>query len=865
MKRLSHTKWLSLVLILALASQVLWAGAAFAADSISKLVLNKNEISLQVGDTATLSATAIFVSGTTENATVKTDWNSGTPEVASVYAGVVTAKKEGKAIITATYMGETEVVTVTVSKKVKSLTSDVQSLDLRLNSTQQLAITAYYEDGTSENVSSLADYTVDASTIATVTNGLVRGQNPGSGTITVKYMNQSLTLDVDVEVVRRLDADKSDVSLLKDGTSKVKLMATYPDGTTSDVASKAVWTSDKPDVADVINGTITGYSVGKATLTASYGTKTTTIRVDVDSTVKLELDKTSILLKKNGTGQLKLTATYADGSTSDISDRAEWSSSDEDVVQVTKGKLLGTDIGEATVFAKYGDRTVAASIDVEVPHRLVVSADSLTLQADGSASLDVYATYADGTTATVTDSAIWSVDHEDIAMVTKGTVKAFKSGVATITASYGGKTTTTRVEIDVPTSVKLSQKAVNMQSGDSANVTLTAYFKDRSTGVDVTDKATWTSSDEDIAEASKGAITGVATGAATVTAEYGTRKAVLQVSVGELKSLTVSEDKLVMKKGGSATLKAEALYTDDTKSDVTSDVIWTSSNTKAATVDQGVVKAIASGTSTLTAQLDNKTVTIPVEVDMASDLTASVINIVMDLNETRSIVLTATDASETARTVTSDAEWKTSNASILSVSKGVVTPVARGKATVTATYGGKSISIPVEIGVIDSLKASKTFFITKSGEQTQLTVTATMSDGTTKDVTNSATWKVSAYKIGSVDNGLFTAIGSGKTTITVSFGGKTVAIPVEVDTLKYLKTDVVKIELKEGQTANVSAIATYSDGSEDDVTKPALWTTSNIMIADVKDGVIKATGKGTARISVTFANMRTTVQVTVTK
>ncbi|RTE08448.1 Ig-like domain-containing protein [Paenibacillus whitsoniae] len=865
MKRLSHTKWLSLFLILALASQALWAGAAFAADSISKLVLNKNEISLQVGDTATLSATAIFVSGTTENATVKTDWNSGTPEVASVYAGVVTAKKEGKATITATYMGQTEVVTVTVSKKVKSLTSDVKSLDLRLNSTQQLTITAYYEDGTSENVSTLADYTVAASTIATVTNGLVRGQNPGSGTITVKYMNQSLTLDVDVEVVRRLDADKSDVSLLKNGTSKVKLMATYPDGTTSDVASKAVWTSDKPDVADVINGTITGYSVGKATLTASYGTKTTTIRVDVDSTVKLELDKTSILLKKNGTGQLKLTATYADGSTSDISDRAEWSSSDEDVVQVTKGKLLGTDIGEATVFAKYGDRTVAASIDVEVPHRLVVSADSLTLQADANASLDLYATYADGTTATVTDSATWSVDHEDIAMVTKGKVKAFKSGIATITASYGGKTTTTRVEVDVPTSVKLSQKAVNMQSGDSANVTLTAYFKDRSAGVDVTDKATWTSSDEKIAEASKGAITGVATGAATITAEYGTRKAVLQVSVGELKSLTVSEEKLVLKKGASAKLTAEALYTDATKSDVTSDVIWTSSNTKAVTVDQGVVKAIASGTATITAQLDSKTVTIPVDVDMASDLSASVMNIVMDLNETRTIVLTATDASGAARTVTGDAEWKTSNASILSVSKGVVTPVARGKAAVTATYGGKSISIPVEIGVIDSLKASKTFFITKSGDQTQLTVTATMSDGTTKDVTNTATWKVAAYKIGSIENGLFTATGSGKTTITVSFGGKTVAIPVEVDTLKYLKTDVVKLELKEGQTANVSAIATYSDGSEDDVTKPALWTTSNIMIADVKDGVIKATGKGTARISVTFANMRTTVQVTVTK
>jgi hypothetical protein len=332
-----------------------------------------------------------------------------------------------------------------------------------------------------------------------------------------------------------------------------------------------------------------------------------------------------------------------------------------------------------------------------------------------------------------------------------------------------------------------------------------------------------------------------------------------------LKSLTINEEKLVMKKGASVTLTAEALYTDDTEKDVTADVIWTSSNIKAVTVDKGVVKAIASGVSTLTAQLDDTTVTIPVQVDMASELTANVANLIFDLNETRIIALTATDANEASRTVTSEAEWKTSNSSIVTVSKGLVTPVARGKATITATYGGKSISIPVEIGVIDGLTADKSFFVTKSGSQTQLKLTATLSDGTTKDVTDIAVWKVSSYKLGSVEKGLFTATASGKTTITGSFGGKMVAIPVEIDSLKYLKTDVVKLTLKEGATAKVEALATYSDGSEEDVTKPALWTTSNIMIADVKDGIIKATGKGTARITIAYANMRTTVQVTVTK
>lgn len=861
-----HSKWLSLVFIFILATQSLVTGTAFAADEISKLVLNKNELALQVGDTANLTATAIFVSGSTENATVKTDWNSGSTDVASVYAGVVTAKKEGKAVITATYMGKTVIVNVDVSKKVKSLTKDKQSMALRLNATEQVSITAFYDDGTSEDVTNKADYTVDSSSIVTVTNGLVKGQNPGSATITIKYMNQSLTLAVDVEVVRRIDAQKSSVSLLLNGTEKIKLMATYPDGTIDDVSDKAVWTTDKANVADAIKGTVTGYGVGTANLTATYGTKSTTIKVDVDSTVKLSLDKPNILLKKNATENLKLEATYADGTKADFTDRAEWASSDADIVQVTKGKLSAVSIGEATIYAKYGDKVITANVDVEVPRRLVVSSDLLSLQTGQELPLILTATYADGTNDnTIAANATWSVDDDAVAFVSKGLVKGYKSGEATVTAEYGGKKTTTKVEVDIPTIIKPSKKIVNLQKGGSDKITLTAYFKD-GREVDVTSKAEWTTSSKDIAEARSGDITGIATGAATITAKYGTRTAVIQVSVGVLKSLTVSKEKLIMKKDDTITLTAEAIYTDDTKnSDAAADVIWTSSNLKVATVDGGKVKALASGESTLTAQLDNKTVTITVQVDMASDLSANVANLVFDMNETRSIVLTATDASGAARTVTNEAEWKSSSSSIALVSKGVVTPVSRGKATITATYGGKSVSIPVEIGVIQTLVADKSFIVTKRGDQVQVKLTATLADGTTKDVTETATWKVMAYKLGTVTDGLFTATASGKTTITGSFGGKMVAIPVEIDSLKYLKTDVVKIELQEGKTAKVEALATYTDGSEEDVTKPALWTSSNIMIADVKDGIIRATGKGTARITVTYSNMRTTVQVTVTK
>ncbi|MBD0382547.1 Ig-like domain-containing protein [Paenibacillus sedimenti] len=867
--KFSRSKWLSFVFIFILATQTLAAGIAYAADEISKLVLNKNEIILQVGDTANLTATAIYVSGATETATVKADWSSGTADIASVYAGVVTAKKEGKAVITATYMGKTEIVNVTVTKKVKSLTKDKQSLDLRLDATYQLNIKAYYDDGTSEDVTSKADYTIDASSVVSVTNGLVRGQSPGSANVTIKYMNQSLTLPVDVEVVRRIDAKKSQVSLLTNGTEKVELIATYPDGTTSDVSEKAVWTTDKEKVADAIKGTIKGYGVGRATLTASYGTKSTTITVDVDNALKLDLNTQNLLLKKDATGTLTLTATYADASTEaektkDVSALAEWTSEDTDIVEVSGGKLIARSIGETVISAKYGEKTVKVIVDVEVPRRLVVDEDTLSLKTGDEHALTLRATYADGTTEIVTDRAEWTVDNDSVAYVTKGTVKTYKAGGVNVTATYGGKTTTTKVEVDIPTLIKPSKKIVNLQIGGSDQLKLTAIYKD-GREEDVTGKAEWTTSSKEIAEVRSGDITGIDTGTATITAKYGTRTAVVQVSVGVLKSLTISQEKLVMKKGDAVTLTATALYTDETSKDATSDVIWTSSNPKAASVDAGKVKALASGEATLTAQLDTKTVTISVQVDMASDLTANVSSLVFDLNETRSIVLTATDSLGATRTVTNEAEWKTSSSTVATVAKGVVTPVARGKATIIAAYGGKSVTIPVEVGVIQALEADTTYISTKSGSHVQVKLTATLSDGTTKDVTSSATWKVSSYKLGTVSDGLFTATSSGKTTLTASFGGKTVSIPVEIDTLKYLKTDVVKVELREGKSAEVEALATYTDGSEFDVTKPALWTSSNILVADVKDGIIKATGKGTAKITVSYSNMKTTVVVTVTK
>ncbi|HZG15516.1 MAG TPA: Ig-like domain-containing protein [Candidatus Bathyarchaeia archaeon] len=854
--------------ILFLCLAVLWGaiGTGYtevhAADEISSLVLNKNELSMEVGDTQQLTATAVYKSGITETVTVKTEWNSGAVSVATVYAGLVTAKAEGTAVVTATYMGQSVIVNVNVSKKVKALTKDTQELDLRLKQSQQVNITAVYEDGTSEDVTKKASWSSDNSAVATVTNGLITGYSSGTATVTAKYGTQTTSIPVSIEIVKRLDPGKSSVSLLTGGSETITLIATYPDGKTEDVAAKAEWKTDSPKVADAINGKITGYGPGTATITASYGTKTTTVRVEVDNTLKLTLDQESLFMKKGETKQVTLTATYTDDTTTDVSKQATWTSSDTSVVSVYQGKLSANAIGEATITATYGDKSVKLDVDVEVPKRIEFVEDYVSLKTGDSEELTLKAVYADNTTSDITHKAKWTSADEAVATVIDGKVTAVKSGETTITASYGGKSATIEVEVDIPNKLVPSKTSLSMQTGDSEQIILTAVFRD-GREEKVTDVAVWSSASAAVAEVRKGYVTGIGTGSTTITAKYGIRTATIKVSVGVLKSLTADKTQVVMSKGNAQTIKLTAKYEDGTEKDVANEATWTSSNLQVVTVEDGKITALASGTANVTATFEQKTVKIEVHVDQASTLTASPLFLVLSPEESKQITLTATTATGGTKDVTSEAEWSVSNIRLANVTNGLVTPIGTGKVTVTAKYGGKSVSISVEIGVVEDIAADKRYVAFRTGQTANLKIMATLSDGKKIDVTKLATWKTLNYKIVDVDGGVLTATGSGDSRVTATYGGKTISIPVEVDTLKYLKTDDVMVELTVGSSTSVKAFATYTDGYEAEVTKPALWTSSSIYIADVKDGVIKATGKGRATISVTFAGKRTTILVTV--
>lgn len=143
----------------------------------------------------------------------------------------------------------------------------------------------------------------------------------------------------------------------------------------------------------------------------------------------------------------------------------------------------------------------------------------------------------------------------------------------------------------------------------------------------------------------------------------------------------------------------------------------------------------------------------------------------------------------------------------------------------------------------------------------KLTANARMSNGTTRDVTGQVLWassNVAAATVGltPADIGLVSAISVGETTITATDS----ATLVQGRTIVFVSGDAAQLRaivvtpnpatIAVGQTAQLSALGVYEDGSTEDVTSTVAWTSSNEGVVTVSAaGLATAVAAGDATIT----------------
>ena len=157
--------------------------------------------------------------------------------------------------------------------------------------------------------------------------------------------------------------------------------------------------------------------------------------------------------------------------------------------------------------------------------------------------------------------------------------------------------------------------------------------------------------------------------------------------------ITLSQTAATLTEGESLTLTATVAPEDATDKTIT----WSTSDAAIATVDNGVVTAVAAGTATITAKAGDKettcVVTVAQKVIAVTGITLS--QTAATLTEGESLTLTATVAPDNATDKT--VAWSTSDAAVAIVENGVVTAVAAGTATITAKAGDEEATCVVTV------------------------------------------------------------------------------------------------------------------------------------------------------------------------
>ena len=163
-------------------------------------------------------------------------------------------------------------------------------------------------------------------------------------------------------------------------------------------------------------------------------------------------------------------------------------------------------------------------------------------------------------------------------------------------------------------------------------------------------------------------------------------------------ALVLNESSVSLLPGDTFALAATVFpsYSDSDKS-----VSWSSSDTRVATVSDGLVTAVGEGTAVISAAAGSLkagcTVTVGHRAVNVESISLDPVSITLEAGSTAQLTAAMTPADADAVLV-----WDSSDPGVVTVSDGLITAIAPGTASVTVSAGGKSASCEVTVTVSGS-------------------------------------------------------------------------------------------------------------------------------------------------------------------
>ncbi|HEX8612216.1 MAG TPA: ice-binding family protein [Telluria sp.] len=159
--------------------------------------------------------------------------------------------------------------------------------------------------------------------------------------------------------------------------------------------------------------------------------------------------------------QFTATASYADGTSRNVTTLSTWASASPAIARVTPagGLATGLTAGSAAITAAFGTKTGAATLAVNAPTPvtppvvvsltgLSVTPASASVRVGASQQFTAIATYSDSSTAVITNNVNWMSGSTAIATIAQsGSATGVAAGTAVITASSGDKSATASLTV----------------------------------------------------------------------------------------------------------------------------------------------------------------------------------------------------------------------------------------------------------------------------------------------------------------------------------------------------------------------------------------------------------------------------------
>ena len=406
--------------------------------AVTGVRLDKTSLSF----TGTGSCQILTATVSPSNATNNTlTWSSSNTSVATVFYGVVEAVGFGTATITAkSNNGKTASCTVTVNPiAVTGVSLNKTSLSfIGTGSSQTLTATVSPSNATNKTLT----WSSSNTSVATVSNGVVKAVGFGTATITAKSNNgKTASCSVTVNPIQPTGIKATpETSTLYGLNGTVKLSANVMP---SNATNKAVtWSSRNTSVATVSSdGTVKAVGYGTTVITATTVnglTSNCTINVKKEEVTSLTIatqpTKTNYYVGDTlNTAGLTLKAAYNNGTTQTITGG------------FTCTPTALSTAGVQTVTVNYGGKTATFTVnvqDVTLSGIAIASNPTKTSYYVGdtldTTGLKLTATYNNGTTQTITSG------------FTCTPTALSTAGAQTVTVNYGGKTATFTVNVELP-------------------------------------------------------------------------------------------------------------------------------------------------------------------------------------------------------------------------------------------------------------------------------------------------------------------------------------------------------------------------------------------------------------------------------